>query len=197
MNLYILSNEHLVLEHWKMALELFHPVAIASIEEISAENTGIIFILDSTLSEILAETIFDYPLVQFMVLSIIPDFLQAQTVLQKGAKGYGNAMMHESHLQSAFQTLSEGKVWLYPDFVTQLIGQVREQSVHEEIALHRLDILSIREREVALLLNQGKSHLEISNELAITVRTIKAHCSAIYEKLQVKDRLALSLFLHS
>jgi DNA-binding NarL/FixJ family response regulator len=197
MNLYLVSDESGFLEYWQKALTVFSPSVYSSIDEVVTSDSGIVFILDTVNQGVFFELMDENSHLKFMILSRIPDFQQAQHFLKNGAKGYGNAMMHDTHLQSAFQTIREGKIWLYPDFVTQLIGQVQLQSANEELALHRLDVLSVREREVALLLNQGKSHLEISNELNITVRTIKAHCAAIYEKLKVKDRLALSIFLRS
>ena len=193
MNLYLVCDDMGVLQHWTMALNAFDPLVYSQMSDLSLKEPGIVFIMDTLLQDDMGQ----YPHLRFMILSTVPDFTQAQTFLQEGALGYANAKMHESHLQSAFQTLEEGNVWLYPDFVTRLMNNVRIQNTHEETMLHRLDVLSGREREVALLLNQGKSHLEISDELNITVRTIKAHCSAIYEKLHVKDRLALALLLHS
>lgn len=194
MNLYLISESNAVLQHWRAALDTLFPIIVSSMRDVPQDEKAIVFILESSF---LVEKYAGYPLLRVMVLSMVPEFEKAQTFLQNGAMGYGNAMMHETHLQSAYQTLEEGKVWLYPDFITLLITQIQERKVHDETASHRLDILSPREREVALLLNEGKSHLEISEELQITVRTIKAHSAAIYEKMGVKDRLSLSLLLHS
>nr|AOR51306.1 hypothetical protein [uncultured bacterium pL] len=197
MKLYLIGEQGVFLHHWQNAFHALYPSTFFSLEELSPEFSGVAFVIDTLLLDSSAWRMTDYPNLKFMVLSGVPDFNQAQFFLQNNAMGYGNAMMHESHLHSAFQTLGEGKVWLYPDFTTLLITQMQVRNAHEETASHRLDVLSPREREVALLLNEGKSHLEISDELQITVRTIKAHSAAIYEKMGVKDRLALSLFLHS
>ena len=197
MNLYLIGEQGVFLHHWQNALHSLHPSVFFALEDLSGEFSGVAFILDTLLLDSPAWRMTDYPNLKFMVLSGVPDFSQAQLFLQNNAMGYGNAMMHESHLHSAFKTLEEGKVWLYPDFITLLITQMQVRNAQEETASHRLDVLSPREREVALLLNEGKSHLEISEKLQITVRTIKAHSAAIYEKLGVKDRLALSLLLHS
>lgn len=197
MKLYLIAEEGTYLHHWQNSLDRFAPVAFLSLTELSHELSGVAFIVDTLLLDSPAWRMADYPNLKCMVLSGVPDFSQAQFFLQNNAMGYGNAMMHESHLQSAFQTLGEGKVWLYPDFIALLITQMQVRHAHEETASHRLDVLSPREREVAVLLNEGKSHLEIADTLEITVRTIKAHSAAIYEKMGVKDRLALSLLLHS
>lgn len=197
MKLYCVSEEGELLQHWKAALHTFKPFTCGTLSELPLETQAVAFVSDALLLNLPFEAINEYPNIRMMILSRVPDFEQAQRFIAQGAMGYGNAMMHEHHLHSAYKTLEDGHVWLYPDFITQLIAQVRDHHIHKEMSLHRLDVLTPREREVALLLNEGKSHLEVSEELGITVRTVKAHSAAIYEKLSVKDRLALSLLLHS
>jgi DNA-binding NarL/FixJ family response regulator len=59
----------------------------------------------------------------------------------------------------------------------------------------KLSELTSREKEVALLLKEGKTYKNIAQKLDITPRTVKAHAGHIYTKLNVKDRLALALLL--
>jgi DNA-binding NarL/FixJ family response regulator len=54
-------------------------------------------------------------------------------------------------------------------------------------------LLSEREAQVARLVAAGFSNREIADRLAITERTVKAHLTAIFEKLGLRDRLQLSL----
>lgn len=197
MKLYFVSDDSAVLEYWEFALHSLKPIFFSSLADIPTNSIGIVFILDSLVLQLTSKTITNYSGLRIMVFSKVPDFLEAQSLLRIGVMGYGNAMMHETHLKSAFQALEDGKVWLYPDFVTKLMLQIQEQGDKKRDILDRLSVLTPREREIAQLLNDGKSHLEISETLGITVRTIKAHSSAIYEKLGVKDRLSLSLLLHS
>ena len=56
--------------------------------------------------------------------------------------------------------------------------------------------LTEREREVAQLAAIGDSNLTIADALGITERTVKAHLKAVFEKLQVADRLQLALRVH-
>jgi len=51
-----------------------------------------------------------------------------------------------------------------------------------------LQTLSRREKEVALLLLQGKSNNEICDELHIVIQTVKFHISKLYKKASVKNR---------
>lgn len=193
MSLYLVSDDRILLDYWRSSLGELSPKVMNSLGELRTQKGAIVFVSDTSLDD----EYDGYTKNKFMILSRTPDFMQAQKFLQKGAMGYGNAMMHETYLLSSFQTLEEGNVWLHPPFVTQLIVQVREDNNHKEASSHVLDALSVREKEVALLLGEGKSHFEVSVLLDITVRTVKAHATSIYAKLGVKDRLALSLILHA
>ncbi len=51
-----------------------------------------------------------------------------------------------------------------------------------------LTSLSIQERKIFALLQDGKSNKEISEELNIGISTVKSHISSIYNKLNVKSR---------
>lgn len=196
MKLYLISDKNILGTRW---MNVFADANAVSMNDFSVEceNDSTVFISDTVvnaLSELEIKNLFSR---RVMILSIDPDFTQAQNFLQMGAMGYGNAMMHETHLHSAHQALSEGKVWLHPDFITMMISKIHEVKGNQEKSLHVLDELSKREREVALMLSDGASHQDIADDLDITVRTVKAHATAIYHKLDVKDRLALSLLLHA
>lgn len=196
MKLYLLCGDRRLSERWSSGLRALKPTLRSEFLS-DIEYNSILFVCDTLLKNLKDDEMSDLFLRRIMILSSVPDFMEAQRFLHLGAMGYGNAMMHESHLLSAYQALEEGKVWLHPDFITMMISQIRDQKSSTEKSLAVLDILSHREREVALMLGDGATHQEISNALNITVRTVKAHAGAIYHKLSVKDRLALSLLLHS
>lgn len=196
MKLYLMSDDIALRARWIGVLSALHPTTLPSFT-VDIEDEAIVLILDRMLDDIPDRPIQELFKRRVMVLSTTPNFQEAQKFLALGAMGYGNAMMHESHLHSVYQALEEGKVWLHPDFITMMISQIQIQSDPKEKSLKILDILSQREREVAIMLGDGSTHQEISDALDITVRTVKAHATSIYQKLDVKDRLALSLLLHT
>ena len=49
--------------------------------------------------------------------------------------------------------------------------------------------MSMREKEVLKLVVQGKSNLEIADDINISLNTAKAHLVRIFEKLNVSDRV--------
>ncbi len=193
MTLYIISKNKVLQNRWAMILSLFGPICRESIPSFIKSDAVIIIHDDvlAQLTQIQKESLAGVP---FMVLSTTPTFEQARFYLTMGAKGYGNTMMHESYLVSAFQSIYEGNMWLSPEYITQMIQDLPSMPKKET---NPLATLSHREAEVATLLSQGDSHKEIAEKLQITVRTVKAHASAIYSRLNIKDRLALALLLRN
>ena len=51
-------------------------------------------------------------------------------------------------------------------------------------------------RPAVVIAARGSSNKEIAKALGITERTVKAHVGAILDKLQVRDRLQLSLIVN-
>ena len=194
MKLYLISDDITLRARWIGILSTLQPTTLSSFSS-ELIPSSIVMVLDRTLDDVSDEILKQFFEHRVMILSMTPNFAQAQKFLSLGAMGYGNAMMHESHLYSVYQALEEGKVWLHPDFISMMISQIQSQNTISNDSMTKLDLLSIREREVALLLADGATHQEISDQLDITVRTVKAHATAIYQKLNVKDRLALSLLL--
>lgn len=196
MKLYILSDDISVRERWGKAFAEMSPVVLPTLS-FEMESPSIIMVLDRIIAdadETVLKKLFQH---RVMILSTTPNFSEAQRFLHLGAMGYGNAMMHFSHLHSAYQALEEGKVWLHPDFITLMITQIRDTATAQEKSAALLEGLSKREQEVALMLANGSTHKQIADSLDITVRTVKAHATSIYQKLDVKDRLALSILLHT
>lgn len=196
MKLYLISEDIILCKKWAVALADLNPVSLNSVS-FNFKDPSIVMVLDRNISDESTANLKKFFENRVMILSMIPNFSEAQRFLQLGAMGYGNAMMHEYHLHSAYQALEEGKVWLHPDFISLMISQIRSISSEHEKSLKILDTLSKREQEVAILLGSGSTHQEVADALDITVRTVKAHATSIYQKLDVKDRLALSLLLHT
>ncbi|WP_030159086.1 response regulator transcription factor [Glycomyces sp. NRRL B-16210] len=60
----------------------------------------------------------------------------------------------------------------------------------------RIERLTEREREILLLLAEGKANGEISAELFLGLGTVKDHVSSILTKLQVSNRVQAALAAH-
>jgi non-specific serine/threonine protein kinase len=57
------------------------------------------------------------------------------------------------------------------------------------------DLLSEREREVALLVARGSSNRTIADALCVSVKTIEKHVSSIFAKLGFRTRMELGVYM--
>jgi len=147
----------------------------------------------ATISQILRD--FFNP--RIVVLTNVPSQSQALLALSQGAVGYCHAYSASEVLAEVKNVVAHGGIWLGRDLLQRLIevstnltGNAAEQVARS------LALLSGREKEVALEAAKGLSNKEIARVLDITERTVKAHLSATFERLGVKDRLQLALILN-
>ena len=63
-------------------------------------------------------------------------------------------------------------------------------------AHRRMQALTERELEVALAVGRGMSNAEIASELYLSVPTVKAHVSRLFEKLDVTNRVQIAICVH-
>ncbi|WP_427158080.1 response regulator [Aliinostoc sp. HNIBRCY26] len=107
--------------------------------------------------------------------------------MQAGAWGYVFKDKLATQLCEAINTVVENKVYLPPEVATaffRLFHYYTGQSLVANAAIH----LTEREQEVLNWLVQGASNEQIAAHLYITVATVKAHLTAIFDKLSVTSR---------
>jgi DNA-binding NarL/FixJ family response regulator len=126
------------------------------------------------------------------LLDRTPNIQKAKKYLRLRVKGYANALMNGSLFDYAIKIINDGMIWLHPEFVSSLISEIPHSSTKTKDIL---DVLTDREKEVAVMIADGLSYKQIGEHLNITLRTVKAHAQNIFTKLNVKDRLALALYL--
>ncbi len=120
---------------------------------------------------------------------------EARRALEAGASGYVHYLAIPQVLEQVAQVVAAGGMWLGADLMRQLVLATARILPAAETAQADLSQLTSRERAVAELVAAGKSNKEVARELDITERTVKAHLSAAFGKLQVRDRLQLVLVL--
>ena len=84
---------------------------------------------------------------------------------------------------------------LSPAVTRSLIRRVAT-STRLPAAVARLAELTDREREVALAVGRGLSNAEIAGELYLSVPTVKAHVSRLFDKLGVTNRVQIAMCVH-
>jgi DNA-binding NarL/FixJ family response regulator len=117
--------------------------------------------------------------------------------LEAGASGYTSALSNPEVLRQIAMVVENGGFWVGPELMARLRASLaRLQPGHIRQIGDKLAVLSPREREVALAVAAGASNKEIARGMGITERTVKAHMSAIFERLGVRDRMQLSILIN-
>ncbi len=129
-----------------------------------------------------------------IVASSLPSDDEGLRFLDAGASGYCHAYAAEATLRQILDVVASGEKWVGKSLLNRLLAGLQHN--RESQTDKRTVLLTEREREVALLAARGQSNLLIAETLQITERTVKAHLSAAFEKLQVSDRLQLALKIH-
>ena len=151
----------------------------------------------SALIENLAPQLKQVPCV---VLSDRPTDEEALVAFAAGARGYCNTHAAAQLLVQIAAVVLQGGLWIGESLMHRLVSATSRLQADIAATTERKawsEGLTGRERQVANTLAGGASNKEIALALGITERTVKAHVGAIFEKLQVRDRLQLSLIVNA
>jgi DNA-binding NarL/FixJ family response regulator len=125
-----------------------------------------------------------------------PDEALVMQALALGAAGCCNTHAAPDVLRQVALVVTNGGLWVGQSLLRKLVGATSHRLGQHPPEGKNDDwstSLSEREMQVAKLVASGSSNREIADQLAITERTVKAHLTAIFEKLGLRDRLQLSL----
>jgi DNA-binding NarL/FixJ family response regulator len=117
--------------------------------------------------------------------------------LAAGADGFLLKDTPPLEILQAIRRVAEGDPMLSPSVTRRLIQQVTPpDSSRTTLAQERIAGLTQRERDVALAVGRGLSNAEIAGELYLSVPTVKAHVSRLFEKLEVTNRVQIAIAVH-
>lgn len=118
--------------------------------------------------------------------------------LQSGASGFLLKDTPPAKMVEAIRAVAEGDPILSPSVTAQLIAAATRGMGNDRraAALADLEALTEREREVAVAIGQGKSNAEISAELYMSVATVKAYVTRLFDKLAVDNRVQVAMRVH-
>ena len=120
----------------------------------------------------------------------------ALAALGAGAAGYCNGHAAADVLLQVATVVGNGGLWVGQALMQRFLTATVRLLPTTTAPGSWQERLTGREREAARLLAAGASNKEIARQLDITERTVKAHVSAMLEKLGARDRLQLSLLLN-
>ncbi len=123
---------------------------------------------------------------EVLILSSYGERRNVRLAVDSGARGFLTKQASDMHnLADAIVDVSEGKDALSQDALSALLRSVREHTASLESGL------TPREREVWLLVAQGKGNAAIAGELFLSERTVKYHVSNLLSKTGADSRAEL------
>jgi DNA-binding NarL/FixJ family response regulator len=116
------------------------------------------------------------------------------TALEHGAKGYLLKTLTPADLVKAIRATHAGELWVERRVVTQVLEDLLQKVARLQRPFpENRKPLTGREQEVVKWAIQGMTNKEIAAQLGISEKTVKAHLSNIFGKLNVSRRLQLLL----
>jgi DNA-binding NarL/FixJ family response regulator len=109
----------------------------------------------------------------------------AVACLREGASGIVMKRFAMETLMEAVRTVMGGNTWLPPRLQTRMASDLRGAT---RIAL------TSRERDIIRLVARGLRNGEVAAKLFISEETVKTHLNNIFRKLNLRDRVELTLY---
>ena len=124
-----------------------------------------------------------YPSVPIVVVSANDDPAVIRRCMDFGASGFIPKTLGIEEMRTAILRVLKGGVWTPPD-VDLAAGSDAETAA----LLARLATLTPQQVRVLMMLSEGLLNKQIAYELTVSEATVKAHVSAILQKLGVESR---------
>lgn len=111
---------------------------------------------------------------------------QLKELVLRGVVGILPPSADSELLKKALKAVFSGELWLDRNTLMKILTSMRQQEKNVNLAK--------REKEIVFHICQGYRNKEIAQKLHISEQTVKSHCTKIYKKLGVSDRLQLALY---
>jgi DNA-binding NarL/FixJ family response regulator len=124
-----------------------------------------------------------YPSVPVVVVSANDDPVVIRRCMEFGASGFIPKTLGIEPMRTAIARVLEGGVWAPPD-----VDLTARSDAETDELVTRLATLTPQQVRVLMMLSEGLLNKQIAFELGVSEATVKAHVSAILQKLGVESR---------
>jgi DNA-binding NarL/FixJ family response regulator len=124
-----------------------------------------------------------YPTVPIVVVSANDDPAVIRRCMDLGTSGFIPKTLGIDEMRAAIRRVLEGGVWTPPDVDLSAGSDAETANL-----MARLASLTPQQVRVLMMLSEGLLNKQIAYELGVSEATVKAHVSAILQKLDVESR---------
>ena len=130
----------------------------------------------------------DLPSTKVVILTMFAEPEYLFYTLRGGAAGYVLKNSTSEELVAAVRAVVGGGSYIHPKMAALLTKQLSGADGDKDRSYQQL---STRELEILQLIAKGYTNKEISEQVYLSVKTVEAHRSKIYQKLGLKSRADL------
>jgi DNA-binding NarL/FixJ family response regulator len=134
------------------------------------------------------------PDTRVLVLTACDEQEEHVRALMLGAKGVVLKDSARNTLIEAIRTVCRGGFWIDPRMRRTVADEVAQSGTSGGATRRGHTGLTDRELEIVRLVASGQKNKEVSAALTISERTVKTHLQNIFQKLGVRDRVALVMY---
>lgn len=133
------------------------------------------------------------PEIRILILSMHEQGEYVLEAVRAGANGYVLKDTRPAELRDAVRAVHVGEEYFSPAVAGRLSAALRGE-LELEKTRGKLELLTRRERDVLLLVAEGRTNKEIGAQLAISPRTVETHRESIVRKLEIRSIAGLTRF---
>lgn len=205
----LVSADEELRQQWRNALIEqvdWHEAASMRQAEVQLLVSGVALLLldrrlvTGNICQALARLTLNAPGTRVLLIADADSDADRMAAIKAGVVGYCTSQAAPTVIRAAVAAIRKGEVWLPRAVIAQLIASFTTecgvQDAATEALRKNLRRLTAREFEVARLVHQSANNKVIARTLNISERTVKAHLSAIFKKLNVGNRVRLALLFN-
>ncbi len=131
--------------------------------------------------------------VKIVILTSHNDEKEVLDSIKAGANAYCSKEINPQKLVTVVQSVLDGAAWFDSAISHVVLKAAITHQVNEVTPVKTDYNLTAREMQILKLITEGYSNTDITQELSLSINTIKVHVASILQKLEVNDRLQAAL----
>lgn len=136
----------------------------------------------------------EFPLLRILVLSASAERGDVLRAIKAGALGYLVKSASPAELLDGVRRTAVGDAVFTPGLAGLVLGEFRRMVTVAAANEDEGPVLTTRETEVLRRVAKGMAYREIADELVVSHRTVQNHVQNVLRKLQLHNRVELTLY---
>lgn len=135
----------------------------------------------------------NFPRIKVLVVSMVESEESIMKMMKLGVKGYLSKDVEPAELRNALMAIIN-KGFYYTDYITGKLLHTLQNEDANQVDTSLIDSLNEKEKRFVQLACSDNTYVEIAAKMFLSPKTIDNYRESVFEKLNLKSRVALALF---